>query len=67
MFVTATSRIPVWDIMDEQNTVHEATANPGIPGCIRRLSRCERIFFMSPYIVILAARIIGTVDENLLR
>lgn len=38
--------------------------NPGIPGCIRKMSRCERLFFMSPSCtVMMVARITGTVDE----
>ena len=37
---------------------------PGIPGCIRKMSRCERLFFMNPACtVMMAARITGTVDE----
>jgi len=35
-----------------------------IPGCIRKMSRCERFFFMSPACtVMMAARITGAVDE----
>lgn len=39
-----------------------------ITGCIRKMSRCERMFFMSPACtVMMAARITGRVDENQLR
>jgi len=42
--------------------------NPGIPGCIRKMSRAERFFFMSPACtVMMAARINGTIDENRFR
>ncbi len=41
---------------------------PGIPGCIRKMSPCERFFFMSPACtVIMAARITGTIDEKRFR
>lgn len=37
--------------------------NPAIPGCIRKMSHCERLFFMSPAsTVMIAARINGTID-----
>ena len=36
-----------------------------IPGCIRKMSRCERVFFMSPACtVMMAARILGKIDKN---
>jgi hypothetical protein len=39
-----------------------------IPGCIRKMSRAERFFFMSPACtVMMAARITGAVNETLLR
>ncbi|MDD1693815.1 MAG: condensation domain-containing protein [Methanoregula sp.] len=39
-----------------------------IPGCIRKMSRCERFFFMSPSCtVMMAARITGAVDETRFR
>jgi hypothetical protein len=42
--------------------------NPGIPGCIRKMSRCERLFFMGPlFTIIMAARITGTVNTMRLR
>jgi len=42
--------------------------NYGIPGCIRKMSRCERLFFMSPSCtVMMAARIKGAVDEAMFR
>ena len=43
------------------------TKNPG-HGCIRKMSRCERLFFMGPlFTVIMAARITGAVDTIRLR
>lgn len=48
--------------MQPQNEMKN-TNNPGIPGCIRKMSRCERLFFMGPlFTIIMAARITGTVD-----
>jgi len=42
--------------------------NPGIPSGIRKMSRCERLFFMSPVCtVMMAARITDTIDEALFR
>lgn len=42
--------------------------NPGIHGCIRKMSRCERLFFMCPlFTIIMAARITGAVDTIRLR
>lgn len=39
-----------------------------IPGCIRKMSRAERFFFMSPACtVMMAARINGTIDEKRFR
>lgn len=50
------------------NTENNKNINPEIPGCIRKMSLCERMFFMSPACtVMMAARIAGTVDENRLR
>jgi len=41
---------------------------PNIPGCIRKMSRTERFFFMSPACtVMMAARITGTLDETRFR
>jgi NRPS condensation-like uncharacterized protein len=44
------------------NTTHT------IPGCIRKMSPCERFFFMAPSCtVMMAARIAGTIDEQCFR
>jgi len=44
------------------NTTHT------IPGCIRKMSPCERFFFMAPSCtVMMAARIIGKIDEQRFR
>lgn len=44
------------------------TKNPGIPGGIRKMSRCERLFFMGPlFTIMMAARIAGNVDTTRLR
>ena len=52
----------------ETETTNNRIPNPEIPGCIRKMSRCERMFFMSPACtVMMAARIIGTVDPARLR
>jgi hypothetical protein len=41
---------------------------PDVPGCIRKMSRAERFFFMSPpCTVIMAARITGSLDETRFR
>lgn len=49
-------------------TSHNTITNSGIPGCIRKMSRGERFFFMSPpCTVMMAARITGTVDETQFR
>ncbi|MEN6610023.1 MAG: condensation domain-containing protein [Methanoregulaceae archaeon] len=49
--------------MTQQNE-NRQQANPEIPGCIRKMSRCERFFFMSPSCtVMMAARITGAIDE----
>ncbi|MDD1691087.1 MAG: condensation domain-containing protein [Methanoregula sp.] len=40
------------------------THTENIPGCIRKMSPCERFFFMAPSCtVMMAARITGTIDE----
>lgn len=45
-------------------TENNWNGNTGIPGCIRKMSRYERLFLMSPACtVMMAARITGTVDE----
>lgn len=47
---------------------HDTAGNekkPGIPGCIRRMSRSERVLFMSPACTaMVAARITGAVEEK---
>ena len=53
---------------DRTNRVEKIYDHPDIPGCIRKMSRLERLFFMRPvYTVIMAARITGTVDPAELR
>jgi len=50
------------------DTENNRVIHPEIHGCIRKMSRCERMFFMSPACtVMMAARISGTVDDARLR
>jgi len=53
---------------DRTPNIEKVNDHPEIPGCIRKMSRCERLFLMSPSCtVMIGARISGNVDESRFR